>query len=433
MMRSIDSDMLTAGAFDKALRSGKKDTGIISRLSGHDNRLLTLSQVQEAVKAGQETYLGVQDVRTADVIGSENRGDDFSRGFLPIRSWMKVRWSRIYQLMRSGELNESVSLIEIGGKYFVRDGHHRISVARMLGTEFISAEVISCPLPYRLPAGLDRNKLRLLAAKDRFQQATGIFNYINDDDFYVRQSGTWELLEKEILVDNRSWFVRRFGREPDHPGEQISLWYENCYSNVLDYVRRNSLGYLFPGMAETDIVAQLIKTWNSFDKPDEIWLGEMYKIFLKKQRRKKRIRSILQFLVSRIRSRLMSAEDEYRVFASISRIEELAPDFCPLEKRKGVYSYLYQQLIHAYAQVLKRSYKRAPYIHELTTDWHNNYYRILRTAAKKAYPDSCSQQADYYIDFSDRYFRAVCGDSSREPEISIEKALREFNQSREQT
>ncbi|WP_460051411.1 hypothetical protein [Spirochaeta dissipatitropha] len=431
-MRVIDSDMRSSGAFDQALRSGKNDTGIISRLFGHDNRLLTLSQVQEIVHAGQENYLGMQDLHTADVIGSEDRGDDFSRGFLPVRSWMKIRWSRVYRLMYNGELNEAVSLIEIGGKYFVRDGHHRISVAKVLGTEFISAQVKSCPLPYRLPSGLDRNKLRLLAAKDRFQQNTGIFNHINDDDFYVRQTGTWELLEKEILVDNHSWFVRRFGREPERPEEQINLWYDNCYINVLDYVRRNSLGYLFPGMAETDIVAQLIKTWNSFDKPDEIWLGEMYKIFLKKQRRQKRIRSILQFLISRIRSRLMSAEDEYRVFASISRIEELVPDFCPLEKRKGVYSYLYQQLIHGYAQVLKRSYKRAPYIHELTTDWHDNYYRPIRIAAKKIHPDSCSAQAEYYMDFSDRYFRAVCGDSNREPEISIEEALREFNTSREQ-
>jgi hypothetical protein len=35
-----------------------------------------------------------------------------------------------------------VSLIQVGGFYFVRDGHHRISVALARGQEVIDAEVI---------------------------------------------------------------------------------------------------------------------------------------------------------------------------------------------------------------------------------------------------------------------------------------------------
>ena len=36
---------------------------------------------------------------------------------------------------------EPVQLIQIGDDYFVRDGHHRISVARALGETCIDAEV----------------------------------------------------------------------------------------------------------------------------------------------------------------------------------------------------------------------------------------------------------------------------------------------------
>jgi hypothetical protein len=34
-----------------------------------------------------------------------------------------------------------VELIQVGDVYFVRDGHHRISVARMMGQDSIDAEV----------------------------------------------------------------------------------------------------------------------------------------------------------------------------------------------------------------------------------------------------------------------------------------------------
>jgi hypothetical protein len=36
----------------------------------------------------------------------------------------------------------AVALIQVGDVYFVRDGHHRISVARALGQAYIDAKVI---------------------------------------------------------------------------------------------------------------------------------------------------------------------------------------------------------------------------------------------------------------------------------------------------
>jgi hypothetical protein len=49
-----------------------------------------------------------------------------------------------------------VELIQVGDVYFVRDGHHRISVARALGQRDIGAEVmvwqVAGPLPWEQPA-----------------------------------------------------------------------------------------------------------------------------------------------------------------------------------------------------------------------------------------------------------------------------------------
>jgi hypothetical protein len=52
-----------------------------------------------------------------------------------------------------------VKLIQIGDLYFVRDGHHRISVARAMGQEAIEAEVtawtVMGPLPWERRVELD--------------------------------------------------------------------------------------------------------------------------------------------------------------------------------------------------------------------------------------------------------------------------------------
>jgi hypothetical protein len=35
----------------------------------------------------------------------------------------------------------AIDLLQVGDTYFVRDGHHRISVARALGADYIDANV----------------------------------------------------------------------------------------------------------------------------------------------------------------------------------------------------------------------------------------------------------------------------------------------------
>jgi len=48
-----------------------------------------------------------------------------------------------------------VELVQVGDVYFVRDGHHRISVARTVGQRDIEAEVtvwhVDGPLPWEEP------------------------------------------------------------------------------------------------------------------------------------------------------------------------------------------------------------------------------------------------------------------------------------------
>jgi hypothetical protein len=91
-------------------------------------------------------------VPLASIIGSEGRCRDFDAGFNPRQSATLERWLSVYSAIYQGIGLPPVSLIEIRGAYFVRDGHHRISVARTLGKVDVDAEVtawdVSGPLPW---------------------------------------------------------------------------------------------------------------------------------------------------------------------------------------------------------------------------------------------------------------------------------------------
>ncbi len=101
---------------------------------------------------GNQHYLGLRTVPLASIIGSEGRCRDFDAGFNPRQSATLERWLSVYSAIYQGIGLPPVTLIEIRGNYFVRDGHHRISVARKLGKVDVDAEVtawdVSGPLPW---------------------------------------------------------------------------------------------------------------------------------------------------------------------------------------------------------------------------------------------------------------------------------------------
>ena len=53
--------------------------------------------------------------------------------------------------MGDGDIAPPVELIQVGDLYFVRDGHHRISVARAMGQEAIEAKVTAWHVVGSLP------------------------------------------------------------------------------------------------------------------------------------------------------------------------------------------------------------------------------------------------------------------------------------------
>ena len=112
-----------------------------SALTGKSHRLFSLETIQTICNVRGRHYAGVRTVPIDQIRGSAGRSEDFDVNFCPLQTHTKERWLRIAIARRAGEEMPPVKLVRIGDVYFVRDGHHRISVARALGQKEIEAEV----------------------------------------------------------------------------------------------------------------------------------------------------------------------------------------------------------------------------------------------------------------------------------------------------
>lgn len=110
-------------------------------LTGRSVHLLDLQDVRRSKTIEGSFDLGCMTIPVAKIRGSECRGRDFDDNFLPLAERFRQRWASVYAARLCGVPLPAVSVVQVDEVYYVRDGHHRVSVARMLGEEYIEAHV----------------------------------------------------------------------------------------------------------------------------------------------------------------------------------------------------------------------------------------------------------------------------------------------------
>lgn len=114
---------------------------LTAHLTGRSHEILSLESVLNHRSPCRSHYAGVHAVPIDQIQGSEARTHDFDRRFNPVNGRTQTRWVNVARARLMDVPLPPVELIEVGGTYFVRDGHHRVSVAQAFGEEYIEAEV----------------------------------------------------------------------------------------------------------------------------------------------------------------------------------------------------------------------------------------------------------------------------------------------------
>lgn len=127
--------------YDKALRSAFW-IGIERRFRKTCNDLLPFAAVWKHIQHTEQRFTGVGEVEIDSIVGSSGRYRDFDLSFLPRRRERDDRWVNIAQAHYDGLGLPPVLLYKVGDAYYVEDGNHRVSVARVIGLEVVQANVI---------------------------------------------------------------------------------------------------------------------------------------------------------------------------------------------------------------------------------------------------------------------------------------------------
>jgi hypothetical protein len=143
----LDTGFPTADAQDDFQRARRRQ--VMSRLArragrgpGDIDAILPFEEVVAALGRVEERYVGLQTIPLDSVLGTVDRMKGFDRQFRPTSVHVRARWERIANAVRRGEPMPPISVYRIGDVHFVRDGHHRVSVARALGRTEIDAYVV---------------------------------------------------------------------------------------------------------------------------------------------------------------------------------------------------------------------------------------------------------------------------------------------------
>lgn len=105
--------------------------------------LQELNEIKDGLKLHGSHYSGLRVVSINSIVGTEGKASDFDMRFHPRSEASRERWVNMAIVYQGGSSVPPVQLTQVGDVYFVRDGHHRISVARAFGQTSIDAEVVT--------------------------------------------------------------------------------------------------------------------------------------------------------------------------------------------------------------------------------------------------------------------------------------------------
>jgi uncharacterized ParB-like nuclease family protein len=114
---------------------------IWAKLTHRSSRLLDLNETLAQSEVENSHYAGIHPVPIDRIRGTQGKVDAFDATFHPVKESSRSRWLGVALETLRGHNLPPVDLVDVDGTYYVRDGHHRISVARSFGQAYIEAEI----------------------------------------------------------------------------------------------------------------------------------------------------------------------------------------------------------------------------------------------------------------------------------------------------
>jgi hypothetical protein len=221
-------------------------------LRGKPVELLSFEDIRQRLRLREESYRGLHDVPLDKIAGSVGRYREFTRDFLPKRAKMRERWSRVYAQANAQTGLPPIELYKVGDVYFVRDGNHRVSVARQLGSKMIEAHVTELPTLVELHPGMSENDLEDATAYAAFLEESRL-SLVRPHHQPLRlseRSRYSDLLGHVYLHKS----ILEFMADRELTMNEAAIhWYDNVYRPALTLIRKYNMMDMLEDRTEADL------------------------------------------------------------------------------------------------------------------------------------------------------------------------------------
>lgn len=224
---------------------------VVNRLTKGENDLLPYDEVREHLPIKGQHYLGLQQVPIDQIVGSLGRYRDFDRAFLPRQKRTKDRWVSIDKAKYEDIELPPIELYKIGEVYFVKDGNHRVSVARERGQEFVDARVVEIEVSVPLTSDTRISDLDLKQEYAQFVEKTGIFAIRPQAKIELTLPGEYDRILEQINVHRWHLGQQRHAEIPF--SEAVASWYDNVYTPLVQSIENLGLVEEFPNRTASDL------------------------------------------------------------------------------------------------------------------------------------------------------------------------------------
>jgi hypothetical protein len=210
---------------------------MVARLRGEPDDVRLILPYEEVVAAlgyVSEHAAGKAVVPLDAIVGTVDRGRDFDRRFRPTSGRVRSRWEHIATAMRRGEAMPPVDLVRIGQIYFVRDGHHRVSVARALGHTDINADVTEVVTRVGAERAITLEELPVKSHRRVFFERVPLPDNARDE---IKLTDPWDYGRLAEAVEAWGFRTSQDRGEPISRREAAYLWLENEYRPVVEMLK----------------------------------------------------------------------------------------------------------------------------------------------------------------------------------------------------
>jgi hypothetical protein len=230
---------------------------LVAVFARRPNDLIPYHEVRRRVSPEGESYRGLQTVRIDQIVGSMDRFQDFDRTYFPRKRFTAGRWQNVDRSYYQDVRLPPIQLYKVGDVYFVKDGNHRVSVAREKGQEFIDAEVIEGHIRVPFYASMAPDELLLQAEYAEFLRRTDLDRLHPEHDIRPTALGRYDEIWQHI-EGHRCWLEAiRHGPVTVH--DAVEDWYEYIYRPIVQVARERGVTDRFPNRTEADIYLWVVR------------------------------------------------------------------------------------------------------------------------------------------------------------------------------